>query len=119
MKNKTLRNDLIIFLVLIVFIGGLFLFKSKQKGATIVIKKNDQIEGYYSLDKNQIINIDNENKIQIKNHEVFMIEATCPEHLCIKQGKIKTNGAAIVCLPHHLVVEVIEGNEGKEDGKVY
>ena len=23
-----------------------------------------------------------------------------------------------VCLPHHLVVEVIEGNEGKEDGKV-
>ena len=68
---------------------------------------------------NQIINIDNENKIQIKNHEVFMIKATCPDHLCIKQGKINKKGATIVCLPHHLVVEVIEGNEGKEDGKVY
>lgn len=119
MKNKTLRNDLIILGILVVLIGGLFLFKSKQQGAKIVIKRNDQIEGYYSLDDDQIINIDNENKIQIKNHEVFMIKATCPDHLCIKQGKINKKGATIVCLPHHLVVEVIEGNEGKEDEKVY
>ena len=48
-----------------------------------------------------------------------MIKATCPDHLCIKQVKINKKGATIVCLPHHLVVEVIEGNEGKEDGKVY
>ena len=114
MKNKTLRNDLIILGILVVLIGGLFLFKSKQQGAKIVIKRNDQIEGYYSLDDDQIINIDNENKIQIKNHEVFMIKATCPDHLCIKQGKINKKGATIVCLPHHLVVEVIEGNEGKD-----
>ena len=114
MKNKTLRNDLIILGILVVLIGGLFLFKSKQQGAKIVIKKNDQIEGYYSLDDDQIINIDNKNKIQIKNHEVFMIKATCPDHLCIKQGKINKKGATIVCLPHHLVVEVIEGNEGKD-----
>ena len=114
MKNKTLRNDLIILGILVVLIGGLFLFKSKQQGAKIVIKRNDQIEGYYSLDDDQIINIDNENKIQIKNHEVFMIKATCPDHLCIKQGKINKKGATIVCLPHQLVVEVIEGNEGKD-----
>ena len=119
MKNKTLTNDLIILGILVVLIGGLFLFKSKQQGAKIVIKRNDQIEGYYSLDDDRIINIDNENIIQIKNHEAFMIKATCPDHLCIKQGKINKKGATIVCLPHHLVVEVIEGNEGKEDGKVY
>ena len=61
MKNKTLRNDLIILGILVVLIGGLFLFKSKQQGAKIVIKRNDQIEGYYSLDDDQIINIDIEN----------------------------------------------------------
>ena len=110
---------MIILGILVVLIGGLFLFKSKQQGAKIVIKRNDQIEGYYSLDDDRIINIDNENIIQIKNHEAFMIKATCPDHLCIKQRKINKKGATIVCLPHHLVVEVIEGNEGKEDGKVY
>ena len=74
MKNKTLRNDLIILGILVVLIGGLFLFKSKQQGAKIVIKRNDQIEGYYSLDDDQIINIDNENKIQIKKKRKKKIE---------------------------------------------
>ena len=55
MKNKTLRNDLIILGILVVLIGGLFLFKSKQQGAKIVIKRNDQIEGYYSLDDDQTL----------------------------------------------------------------
>ena len=54
MKNKTLRNDLIILGILVVLIGGLFLFKSKQQGAKIVIKRNDQIEGYYSLDDEHV-----------------------------------------------------------------
>ena len=71
MKNKTLRNDLIILGILVVLIGGLFLFKSKQQGAKIVIKEMIKLKRYYSLDDDQVINIDNENKIQIKNHEVF------------------------------------------------
>ena len=93
MKNKTLRNDLIILGILVVLIGGLFLFKSKQQGAKIVIKRNDQIEGYYSLDDDQIINIDNENKIQIfyKNKvkgsvNVKYIEKNSGEE--IKQSKL-------------------------------
>ena len=48
-----------------------------------------------------------------------MIEATCPDKLCIKQGNIEKKGATIVCLPHHLVIEIKEGNEQKQDGKVY
>lgn len=48
-----------------------------------------------------------------------MIEATCPDKLCIKQGHIEKKGATIVCLPHHLVIEIKEGNEQKQDGKVY
>ena len=87
MKNKTLRNDLIILGILVVLIGGLFLFKSKQQGAKIVIKRNDQIEGYYSLDDDQIINIDNENKIQIKNHEVFMIKELVQIIYVLNKGK--------------------------------
>ena len=119
MKNKTLRNDLIVIVILFLIIGGLFFFKSRKQGQLIEITKDNQIYGYYSLNEDQIIKIDQKNTIQIKNQKVKMIQATCPDHLCIKQGKINKKGATIVCLPHHLVVEVIEGNEGKEDGKVY
>ena len=68
---------------------------------------------------NHNFDIDDENKVQIKNYEVYMIEATCPVKLCIKQGHIEKKGATIVCLPHHLVIEIKEGNEQKQDGKVY
>ena len=57
--------------------------------------------------------------IQIKNQKVKMIQATCPDHLCIKQGTIDKKGSTIVCLPHHLIIEIKEGKEEVQDGKVY
>ena len=112
MKNKTLRNDLIVIVILFLIIEGLFFFKSRKQGQLIEITKDNQIYGYYSLNEDQIIKIDQENTIQIKNQKVKMIQATCPDHLCIKQG-------TIVCLPHHLIIEIKEGKEEVQDGKVY
>ena len=58
-----------------------------------------------------------------------MIQATCPDHLCIKQGTVQGDGvlciiidkkgSTIVCLPHHLIIEIKEGKEEVQDGKVY
>ena len=108
MKNKTLRNDLIVIVILFLIIGGLFFFKSRKQGQLIEITKDNQIYGYYSLNEDQIIKIDQENTIQIKNQKVKMIQATCPDHLCIKQGTIDKKGSTIVCLPHHLIIEIKE-----------
>ena len=152
MKNKTLRNDLIVIVILFLIIGGLFFFKSRKQGQLIEITKDNQIYGYYSLNEDQIIKIDQENimkqdgillvpptfdsiknavqsnsifqlskenTIQIKNQKVKMIQATCPDHLCIKQGTIDKKGSTIVCLPHHLIIEIKEGKEEVQDGKVY
>ena len=119
MKNKTLRNDLIVIVILFLIIGGLFFFKSRKQGQLIEITKDNQRYGYYSLNEDQIIKIDQENTIQIKNQKVKMIQATCPDHLCIKQGAIDKKGSTIVCLPHHLIIEIKEGKEEVQDGKVY
>ena len=113
MKNKTLRNDLVVIVILFLIIGGLFFFKSRKQGQLIEITKDNQIYGYYSL------KIDQKNTIQIKNQKVKMIQATCPDHLCIKQGTIDKKGSTIVCLPHHLIIEIKEGKEEVQDGKVY
>ncbi len=34
-----------------------------------------------------------------------MIEATCPDHLCIKQHSINEQGGTIVCLPNKIVIK--------------
>ena len=104
MKNKTLRNDLIVIVILFLIIEGLFFFKSRKQGQLIEITKDNQIYGYYYLNEDQIIKINQE---------------TCPDHLCIKQVTIPTKGSTIVCLPHHLIIEIKEGKEEVQDGKVY
>lgn len=37
-----------------------------------------------------------------------MEEANCPDGYCEEQGKISEHTQTIVCLPHKLVVEVLE-----------
>lgn len=48
-----------------------------------------------------------------------MISATCPDHLCIKQGAINKKGQSIICLPHKLIVEVVSGDEKQQDDQAY
>ena len=41
-----------------------------------------------------------------------MVEASCADQLCVRQGEIERIGETIVCLPHRLLVEV---NSDKPD----
>lgn len=43
--------------------------------------------------------------------EVYMIEANCPDQLCVRQGEISAPGETIVCLPHTFLVEVTSGGQ--------
>ena len=75
--------------------------------------------GTYSLSEDQTIEINDTNVCEIKDGEVNMIQADCPDQLCIHQGPIHIQGETIVCLPNRVVVE-ITGNDKDEqlDGVV-
>ena len=61
--------------------------------------------GTYSLSKDQVISIGDTNQCEIKDGEIKMIWADCPDHLCMKQHAIGKNGGTIVCLPNKVVIE--------------
>jgi len=46
------------------------------------------------------------NTIQVKNGEVQVSDADCPNHDCVNQGAISKAGQQIVCLPHKLTVDI-------------
>ena len=48
--------------------------------------------GTYSLSEDQIIEINDTNVCEIKDGEVNMIQADCPDQLCIHQGPIHIQG---------------------------
>lgn len=75
--------------------------------------------GIYSLSEDQTIEIHDTNVCEIKDGEVNMIQADCPDQLCIHQGPIHIQGETIVCLPNRVAVE-ITGNDKDEqlDGVV-
>ncbi len=45
------------------------------------------------------------NIVNVKNGEIFIVEATCPDKLCVRHGKLKGRYDSIVCLPHKIVIE--------------
>ena len=50
------------------------------------------------------------NKIKIVNNKLSIVEANCPDSLCIHQGEILKVGQSVVCLPNKVMVE-IKGNK--------
>jgi hypothetical protein len=74
--------------------------------------------GTYSLGEDQVIEINDTNTCEIKDGEVRMTKATCPDHLCIdQQGPVTDQGGMIVCLPNRVVIEA-EGTASGDDSGV-
>lgn len=55
------------------------------------------------------------NKIIREGTTVYMVEASCPDQLCVRQGEISAVGETIVCLPHRLLVEIQSNNPDADD----
>lgn len=75
------------------------------KYGSIQITVNGELYGTYSLGKDQVIAIGETNVCEIKNGEVKMTEANCPDHLCMKQPAVGSAGGFIVCLPNKVVIQ--------------
>lgn len=55
------------------------------------------------------------NLIEVKNQQIRIKTASCPDQRCVKQRRISKEGETIVCLPHKLVVEIKGGEVGSRD----
>ena len=46
------------------------------------------------------------NTVHVEPDGVSVTYADCPDLLCVQQGKITTSAIPIVCVPHHLTVQI-------------
>ena len=47
------------------------------------------------------------NVVVVQDGAVFVREADCENHDCVRQGRISAAGQQLVCLPHRLWVEIV------------
>lgn len=113
-KNDFLLIGILGILILISFfvLGG-----KKEEGSKVVITIAGKEYGIFSLEEDNKVEIleIGRNVLQIQDGYAKMIEADCPDLLCIHQKKIYKKGETIVCLPNKVVVEVIKGEENGLD----
>lgn len=49
------------------------------------------------------------NTLRVEHGRIAVIEADCPDQICVHQGFVGETGIPIVCLPHRLVIELEDG----------
>ena len=110
MKNKKLKNDLILIFVLLLLIVISFIFINPDvKGKYVSVSVNGTQTAQYELSKDFETDIvsNGVNHLVIKNGEAYISSADCKNLVCVNSGKIKKTGETIVCLPHNLIIEIV------------
>ena len=49
------------------------------------------------------------NIIAVEPGRICILEADCPDRLCVKQGWLSQGITPLVCLPHKLMIQLVEG----------
>ena len=113
MKIKKADIILAVVIIIIGLIGTVYLtFYTDRdiENGQVVVKVEDETYGTYPLDEDRVVTVRNKghiNKITIKDGNAQMTFSNCPNHDCLRQGKIKDGSKNIVCLPNKVVVEVV------------
>lgn len=120
MVTRTRRMDILLLVIIIIIAIVIFIFYkiNLKEGNTVVVIYNDNIIYTHSLseDTEKIITTElGMNELKIKDGKVSVIEANCPDKLCIYQKSIDKVGENIVCLPHKLIVKITNANNSESE----
>ncbi len=108
-----IRNDFLLIATVLALALALYLIFTfgGTGGNTVVIIVNGQRTNTYPLSENTEFTVGDEasdvfNNVVIKDGEVFISEASCPDGVCVSHRAVSKVGETVVCLPNRLVVEI-------------
>lgn len=105
----------------------IYMYKTADTGAYAYIYQNDRV-----IETIDLTNIHDTyritveapdggyNVIEVRQGSIGVVEASCPDGLCMNMGFINNSLMPVTCLPNHLVIRVINDENTQElDGVVY
>ena len=110
-KNDSLLIALILRIAVCVM--GYHYLKEDSAMGKAVIRDDGEQYGESDLSKDQTIDIQGTNTLEILGGKARMSFADCPDKLCVHQKAVSRDGESIICLPNKVVVS-IEGGEDRE-----
>jgi hypothetical protein len=126
MKKGDKITAIVIACIIVISSIGVFAYMNIIKGSSHIaeIKQDGKVIRTIDLDKIdtaeeiKITYKDGYNIIRVENGRIRIIDADCPDKLCVKTGWITESGQSVICLPHKLIIK-IQGGSKDIDENVY
>lgn len=119
---KKHKKDLLLVLIILIIAAAGFGITSilhKKPAALLEIAVNGQIIQTLDLSQDTELTIEGAgggtNHLIVKDGMAWIDEASCPDKVCIHQGKIMMNRQMIVCLPNQMTATI----RAEETSNVY
>lgn len=109
------KRDLIIIAgvvaVALIAFGVFHLINKKGTGLMLRVSQNGAVIRTLPLDHDDSETITSDlgsNTIVIKDHSARVESANCDNQVCVHSTAIQSPGETIACLPHRLILEIIQ-----------
>ncbi len=115
------KNDLILIGIILILGFAIIAFMNltKKEGSKVVITVGGEVYDtlYLSDDTSYTVKLKDGsyNTFEIKDGIVDMVDASCPDKICVNHRSIHYNNDTIVCLPNKVVLEVTESEDSDVD----
>lgn len=115
------RKDFILIfvvLIVIVFTFTINYFVNTKSVENIEIYVDNKLYKTYSIDDEEKFKIENEegyNIIKIHDRGVEIIEASCPDKVCVHSGFVTKPSESIVCLPNKVHIKITTHNNNNDN----
>lgn len=119
-KEKTMKkNDWLLLIVILLTAALIFFiryFVGDEHPGYVTVRVGGEITETYDLSEDQTVKINGgTNVMKIEDKTVNMIDANCPDKLCVHQKPISKNNESIICLPNNVVVQIVSQDESELD----
>lgn len=112
-KRTIWKNDIFLLLGVIVIavmcLGMQFLMPASE--GNLIVQLDGERVASYPLNEDAEFEINGgTNRVKISDGKVQMVQADCPDQICVHHKEISKNHETIVCLPNKIVL-MIESTE--------
>lgn len=124
-KSRVINDIILILFFCVIAVIMSFILYNREDHDDIMLKisVDGNIAVTYEFNKEDTIDktfpLGTGNVVVLKDGQVYMESADCPDGLCMKQGKISLSGQSIVCLPHKVVVKLTNITEEDKTKETY
>lgn len=115
-KSLWNKKDLLFIAAILLAAGLAFLFFRPQPSESLSwaeISVDGKTVMELDLSEDQVLTVDGAgggyNRIQVRDSAVSVLEASCPDKVCVHTGTVRYPGETIVCLPNRMIITVIQG----------